>query len=190
YVSSRPFSQIREERRQGRERGIEVLVQHRIRRESAQRPLALFHLVEHALERSGGGGEPGGELRQVGGERVEPRARLLHLGRAQQRVEPLHHPLQRGEGLLRLLHRRAIGDFGERPHAVLRGEQRVVDVARQLGRVQPLVDVADQLVRAGGGARRYLGELLLEVGRAAWRAGACGSRRKDDGEGEREEWLA
>src|SRR2546427_4335957 len=45
-----------------------------------------------------------------------------------------------------------------RSHPLLGREQGVVDVARELARVQSLVHVADQLVGAGGGARGDVGE--------------------------------
>src|SRR5947199_1012861 len=82
YVPPGPFPEVREEGRQGRESGIQVLIQHRIARHLAERPLALVHLVEHAFERPGRVGEAAGELGEIGAQRVEPRARLLDLGRA------------------------------------------------------------------------------------------------------------
>src|SRR5439155_106934 len=68
---------------------------------------------------------------------------------------------QRGEGGLGLLDHRTVGRLGEGVHPLLGREQGVVDVARELARVESLVHVADQLVGAGGGARGDVGELLL-----------------------------
>src|SRR5947208_15050621 len=52
-VPPRPLFQIRKELRQGLERRIQIFIQQRIRRDFAERPFSLIHLVEQSLQRPG-----------------------------------------------------------------------------------------------------------------------------------------
>src|SRR5439155_21479629 len=136
-VPPRPLFQIRKELRQGLERRIQIFIQQRIRRDFAERPFSLVHLVEQPLERSGRVGETTGQLRKIGAQRVEPLAGLRGVGGAEQCVQVRHHPLERCERRLGLLDRGTVGGLRERLHTALRGDQRSVNVGRELTRVQP-----------------------------------------------------
>src|SRR6266581_2984563 len=160
-IPPRPFFQIRQELRQGLERRIEILVEQSVGRNLPKRPFSLIHLVEQSLERSGRVGQPSGQLGEIGAQRVEPLAGLRRVGGAEQRVQVRHHALERCERRLSLLDRWPVGRLGERLHALLRRDQRVVNVARELARVEPLVHVRNQLLRALCRPLRHVGELLL-----------------------------
>src|SRR6266545_5754862 len=124
-IPARPLLEIREEFRYGLERGIEILVEESIRRNLAERPLSLVHLVEQPLERAGRVRQAGGQLGEIGAERVEPLAGLRGVGCAEQRVQVRHHALERRERRLGLLHHGTVARLGEGLHAALRRDERV-----------------------------------------------------------------